>query len=255
MPPLSVLVLDLDGTTVPLVTNYGGKLSPVVRDAVRRAIDRGVHVSIATGRPMNLALPLLQELGIKDPCMFCDGAVIYNPSTDTYIDTHLISPEKIHEVAGIVGKKSLPFFRVQTMGNEVSYADLEDNNQYATGVVLTGAPVKEFERIHDALSKDPSLSARKISKTWDGGTLIMITDTKATKQIAIAHLMEYFDVTADQIVAVGDSENDIPMILAAGVGVAMGNAPEELKAIVEYVAPSVEQDGVADVIEKFFPAQ
>ena len=80
----------------------------------------------------------------------------------------------------------------------------------------------------------------------------VVTNILGTKQQAIEHAIKILHVHPEEIVAVGDGENDIPMILAAGMGVAMGNAAEGLKSVADYIAPSVEDDGLAHVIEKFF---
>lgn len=251
----SVLLLDLDGTTVPMVAGFNGEVSPQVEKAIKDLILRGVHVAIATGRPMGKAMPIIKQLGIKEPCIFGDGAVVYDVSTDTFVDSHFLSPQKVQEIVGIVRliKKDKPTILVSTLQEEVHYSE-ELHDQYVLGIAIPHLTRKEIEVLHETLSQDDTIVVRKITKTWEGGFgLIAISDVRATKQVAVAHLMSYLKVTSDKIVAVGDSENDIPMLLAAGIGVAMGNASDSLKSIAEYVAPSVFDHGVVDVINKYFP--
>ena len=72
-----------------------------------------------------------------------------------------------------------------------------------------------------------------------------------SKADALEHMCGIFGITRDEMMAVGDSPNDIAMLKAAGIAVAVGNAKDEVKAVAEYVAPSNNDDGVADAIERF----
>lgn len=249
----SVLILDLDGTVVPMVKLFHGRPSPLVKKSLKMLISRGVHVSIATGRPLKNALPMLKELGIVDPCVISDGAIIYNPADHTFIDTNFLDPERTEKIFNTLGSL-VKYLYVHTLEGEEHFGP-HIRGKYLTGMWFIGGSKKEHDKAFKLLSADPSLGLRENSRTWEGLAMFSIADIHSTKQIAVSHLMEYFNVKAEQIVAVGDSENDTPMILAAGIGVAMGNAPEGLKSIAEYVAPSVDQDGVVDVIEKFFPSK
>ncbi len=248
-----VLILDLDGTVVPLVRDYMGVPSKRVMKSIADARKRGVHVCIATGRPLKKALPLIEKLGISEPCIFADGAVIYDPSKHAFIEKRPLSLEKIDEVASRLEGLGA-YIGLLNMDGEVPYAkgmDISDG----TGIIVSGGDAVDIDRMYARIRDIDAVIIRRIYSTWEGYPLIMITDMLATKQVAVLHLMEYFHVTADEIVAVGDSENDISMILAAGIGIAMGNSSEGLKSIAEDVAPSVSNDGVAAVIEKYFPTQ
>jgi len=81
-----------------------------------------------------------------------------------------------------------------------------------------------------------------------------ITHIQATKLHGIEVIQKFMDLKRDEIIGCGDGYNDFPLLMASGLKVAMGNAIDELKEIADYVAPSVEEDGVADVIEKFILA-
>lgn len=80
---------------------------------------------------------------------------------------------------------------------------------------------------------------------------IYITSGDATKQHAVVTLSETLGIPTEEMIGIGDHYNDFPLLMACGLKVAMGNAVDELKAIADYVVPTVEEDGVADVIEKF----
>ncbi len=82
-------------------------------------------------------------------------------------------------------------------------------------------------------------------------TDILIYNSSATKQHAIFEIANIIGIQTHDIIAVGDGYNDFPLLMAAGLKIAMGNAVEDLKAIADYIAPPVEQDGVAHIIERF----
>ena len=73
-----------------------------------------------------------------------------------------------------------------------------------------------------------------------------------SKTSAIQQLINLYNIEKDEVVSVGDNFNDIDMIKFAGIGVAMGNAPDEVKKISDYVTLSNDKDGVANVIKKYF---
>jgi hydroxymethylpyrimidine pyrophosphatase-like HAD family hydrolase len=77
------------------------------------------------------------------------------------------------------------------------------------------------------------------------------THSGVNKAAATLELSQMIGVDAGSMVAAGDSYNDMPLLQVCGLGIAMGNAPDELKAIADYVAPPVEEDGLAVAIEQF----
>ena len=101
------------------------------------------------------------------------------------------------------------------------------------------------------MSKDSSISVFTV-KSWTPGKIdVIVSHPKSTKQHGIFEVAKILNIETHDIIGVGDGYNDFPLLMACGLKVAMGNAVEDLKAIADYIAPSVEDDGVADVIEKF----
>lgn len=83
------------------------------------------------------------------------------------------------------------------------------------------------------------------------GVYLVFTDIQASKAHAITHVAKLLKIKPSKIIGVGDGYNDFPLLMACGLKIAMGNAVAELKAIADFVAPSVDEDGVATIIEKF----
>ena len=80
---------------------------------------------------------------------------------------------------------------------------------------------------------------------------VAVNTIAATKQHGILEVAKIMGISTHEIIGIGDASNDIPLLMACGLKVAIGNATEDVKAIADYIAPTVEEDGVADVIEKF----
>jgi HAD superfamily hydrolase (TIGR01484 family) len=110
---------------------------------------------------------------------------------------------------------------------------------------------KRAERFVKALLKIKTIAVVKLPSWKKGTTGVIITHKFATKKHGIWELMKILSLKPKEIIAVGDGMNDLPLFKACGLKVAMGNADEGLKAVADYVAPSVEDDGIVDVIEKF----
>jgi len=91
------------------------------------------------------------------------------------------------------------------------------------------------------------------SLSWAKGNVvdIQITHEHASKLYGVQKLIKILGLEKDEVLAIGDGHNDFPLFEAAGFKVAMGNAPEELKAIADYIAPSLKDDGVAETIHRF----
>ena len=92
---------------------------------------------------------------------------------------------------------------------------------------------------------------RTVTPVVPGLSFINITAPEVAKGKALQALASCLDIRTDEIMAVGDGTNDIPLHSAAGLGVAMQNAPDELKSVADYITADIEQSGVAQAVQKF----
>ena len=119
-------------------------------------------------------------------------------------------------------------------------------------IFINGITDVEADELMSALSNIPNVAVHKMpAMKIEGRFGIEATDALATKLHGIVELQKILGVTKEETIGVGDSYNDFPLLMASGLKIAMGNAVPELKAIADFIAPSVEEDGVATVIEKF----
>ncbi len=267
---IRLLVLDLDGTVV----GDSNQINPVVKQAIAAAQARGVQVAIATGRMFRSALRFHQDLGITLPLMTYQGALIKDPATDELL-RHLTVPQDLAiQILDYLEQSDLQqqlsihcykddrlFVRTLTPGS-TDYAKRSNIEPIPVGdlrsLVQEGEPTKIL-----ALSEDTALIDqlwRSLSQCYTPDqlyftksvpTFLEATHPLANKGTAVHFLAEKLGLDAGNVMAIGDNFNDLEMIQYAGVGIAMGTAPDAVKAAATWVAPDVESDGVAAAIEQF----
>ena len=107
------------------------------------------------------------------------------------------------------------------------------------------------DRMVSSFNTNPALNVVKVFLPYNGLWAVDFTRSGVDKASATLEMARMIEVHAGHMVAVGDSYNDLPLLRLCGLGIAMGDAPDELKAIADYVAPPVEEDGLAVAIEEF----
>lgn len=240
------LLLDLDGTTIP--NNRTGVPSQRVIAAIAKA-SKKIAVGVATGRPLFAAQHILSVLSLSSPCVVNGGAQLYDPRTDLVLWEQNLEANAIKELYTICVSLGVVFL-------------LNDGKQNYTMEtptpsfkVLSGTIPDLDPQIADQLLKMtshiPTITLHKVP-SWNKGHIdVTINHVNATKLHGVHEIARRLKIEPTEIIGVGDSYNDFPLLMACGLKVAMGNAIPDLKAIADYIAPSVEEDGVADVIEKF----
>ncbi len=241
------LFLDLDGTTIP--NKFDGMPSARVREAIHKAKGH-VFVCIATSRPLAIAKHIIDRLDIRGLCSVNDSTQIYNPVKRKIIQTIYIQPNDVPKIVDVFIQHDVTLL----MGDGlVEHAYDLDKRQREGICVLGVADVSEelADTLIGELTKISTVAVHKVFSYKKGLFWVTVTNAAATKLHAIVTIAEKLGVKTEEMIGVGDGYNDYPLLSACGLKIAMGNAAEELKAIADFIAPSVEEDGVATVIEKF----
>ncbi len=243
-----LLLLDLDGTTV---ASKGDALpSQRVIEAVEKAQGR-ISVALATGRPLEFAQPIVDALKLTGPSIFNGGAQIIDVGTHNVLKNQKLSVTTLRELVRL----ALPFgYKVYTDEDQYNLTlnKPEDVNSPAAKLLIEAVRTDAALHILEQLNGVPAAEAHSTTSWADGDVVdIHVTHEHATKRHGAEQLISLLGLTKEQVIAVGDGHNDIPLLEAAGFKVAMGNSPDEVKQLADYVAPSLADDGVADVIEKF----
>lgn len=243
-----VLILDLDGTTVP--SGIDGLPSKKVIDAIHKAHNK-LRVSVASGRPYYLAKNILNSLNIDGPCVLDGGAQVMNISTGEIIFEKFLSIEKQKEIL----KFTLPYHYAiyKSQGRNDLMKSLDDANQKTGKLVVAGVTPKDTIKILEELTAVERIACHPVGYSWVNSDFIdiHITDSESTKRHGIEELLKVLKVNKEDVIGVGDNLNDMPLFESVGFKIAMGSAPKELKDQADYVTLSIEEDGVADVINKF----
>ncbi|KKP86193.1 MAG: HAD-superfamily hydrolase, subfamily IIB [Candidatus Roizmanbacteria bacterium GW2011_GWA2_35_8] len=239
------LIFDLDGTALP--TGRESVPSPKVIEAVAQA-KKIISVSIATARRISSLKEIFKTFSLKSPSIIMGGTTIINPQTEEIVWQKLLDPNTVKLVAEIAKK-----YPGEIIMGDSPFYDRQKSFQInkCSVIYLRNPSHKIADKITEELKLIPDISYIFAISWIKGWTDIHVTHKKATKKNAVQELMKILNVKKEEIIVVGDSFNDLPLFESAGFKVAMGNAEESLKAKADFIAPTVYEDGLAEVIEKF----
>jgi Cof subfamily protein (haloacid dehalogenase superfamily) len=274
MPRYRILAIDIDGTLV----NSADQLTAATRDALLRAKRAGVELVLATGRRYSRVLPLVEPLALNVPLVTASGALIKRAA-----DHHTLFRAEF-----AAGALELCLKILAAEGYEaVLYGDTFDQgyDYYHCGSAQRNEELEEFFEknragdrvVAELMSRPPegifagfTMGTREQMLRLAGlldeqlpellyvhvlrspryrGYTCEIAPYGVSKWTGVAHLAAAWNIPPEAICAAGDDVNDIPMIQAAGLGVAMGNALPEVKAAADRIAPGHDQDGLVQVVD------
>lgn len=266
---IKLIALDLDGTIV----NEQLEISPATMAMlVRVQQEKGVKVILATGRMFPSTIPFARTLGLLDPVISYQGAMIRDISQ--MLDDIHQHPILFHQGIDLEVARAI----VDLVHEYDYHTNLYVNDQLFTThwnpnsryyQTISGVVPQEAKNLHPVLTAPPSkimiidersaeiveqLKARfsaHVSICRSRRNYCEIVHASVSKWTALQSLMQQWQIEPEEVMAIGDQENDLSMIIGAGVGIAMGNAPDHVKARANYVTGTVDEDGVAQAIEKF----
>ena len=258
MRPPRLIALDIDGTTV----HEHRPPSPRVLAAVR-GVAQHAHVMLCTGRTVLGVGHVLDQLGLDDGVTVCsNGAVVMDTTTRAVLHTRHLEPASVIapvramlpdavfgcEETGVGQRISAPF-PAGVLAGRVRVVD---------EVELLGSPTPKVIGYWPAVTPD-EVQARMAGVVVPGAEITLdhelpwVTAVPAgvSKASALAAVATDLGVAQEDVLAVGDGDNDRAMLRWAGLGVAMGQAPDSVKADADEVTGTVEQDGLAEILERF----
>lgn len=277
MKDIKLVALDLDGT----LFDNSSRISKRNLTAIRSITDKGIHVVISTGRPFE-GIPFDQIKGTGiNYAITANGSGIYEISTgkclyENAMDEELVTPilnflltRDIHMDAFIGGKGYTPVQCVETaqkltvpssiknyiittrtrLDNILQF--IHENQLKVQKMTLNFYPAADGTLIDRETVRKVLVSNPSITTVCGGYNNLEFTRADANKGVGLRKLAEILGVNPDATMAIGDTENDLAIIEAAGIGVAMGNATDAVKARADYVTTTNTKDGVAAAIEHF----
>lgn len=264
-----LIAIDMDGTLL----NSNNEVSERTRNAILSASARGVHIVLATGRLLTSAINYSSKINLKRPIISSNGAVIIDEN-EKIIFERQIDKAQIENITYIADKNDV-YYHFYSRDSFYSNKYVEDIIEfYNPPGVMKEDKVKFnlYKNISEVLDKDIEIykfifidNDRKklyklreqltkveninICSSWTNNVEIMEKDV--SKGNSLKYLCEKLGVPRENVIAIGDNENDLSMINFAGLGVSMGNAGEEIKSLADIITSTNDEDGVARIIEKY----
>ena len=267
---IKVIAMDLDGTAL----NHQKQLTERTRAAIQNAAKSGIQIVVATGRTFSSLAPEVLAMPEITCAITSNGAVVNRIPDGAVLLHNYPNPETVSEIAGMIQGEKIDT-EVCTGGQAYigqSYYDrvLEGKtNRDVQYVKTTRHPVPDIYQFlleHRVAIENINLNFKTLEEKqqWQQRfqKLPGVTPTSSflftvelggattSKAHALQALLDEWKMTSRQVMAFGDSENDLGMIQLAGIGVAMANGMEEVRQAADILAESNEEDGVAKIIEQ-----
>ncbi|MBQ7480220.1 MAG: HAD family phosphatase [Selenomonadaceae bacterium] len=261
---VKLFVTDLDGTLLPT----GRAVSAANVQAVQDAVDHGVIVTIATGRMYQAALPIAQSLGVDVPIITYNGALIKSAQGEVFY-TSFLPEEYILEVLDFcrlrewhiqlysddvlyyaeANRHSQRYEDAQKVkGQAVGWDGLRKHTEQVTKLLLVGDSLEETDERIGILRSE---FGQKVAVMRSNPHYTEIVNHGVSKASGIERLADELGIDIRDTMAIGDSDNDLPMLKAAGCSVAMGNALPHVKDACDYVTGECEADGFAEAVRRY----
>ena len=261
--------LDMDGTLL----RSDHSVSEATEQTIRTLIGRGVAVILVSARPLNAVLPTFHEIGIPEhyPIITLNGSYIVEREQPIFQ-----AQIPLATVVGVADqvrpfKATIAYYLQREWYSEVNDAWTE-HEQKIMDVKIKVGPLAELVKDWAArkiapnkmmvMSEPPAILEiqKHLRSIYDGqlniypskATYLEVMDKAGSKSNAVKFVSERMGLAPEEVIAMGDNYNDIEMIRFAGMGVAMGNAPDDIKAVAKYVTDTNNNDGVRKALEKFF---
>jgi Cof subfamily protein (haloacid dehalogenase superfamily) len=262
-----LLVIDIDGTLMGIERN----ISAENKKALDRARKSGVGVALSTGRALLACRSILDQLELDGHHIFFDGALVSGLGEEVYAEP--LDSEVVREAVEFAHRHEIEF-ELHSAGHYfaerenwsteahrryfdieptiVDFQDLWQRERIIKGGLTSVNPEQlakarrfyaEFKgSLHFSLARSPAFPDVEFAN---------VVALDVSKGKALEALVRHLGISLSEVMAVGDGTNDITLLSRAGLAVAMDNAPDEVKAVADHIAPHVDQSGLAAAIERF----
>lgn len=243
-----LLALDIDGT---LVKEHTNEISPAVKTALRKAQEIATIV-LVSARAWKDQKIILDDLQLPPTYHVIEnGTKVINPQGEIEYTKHIPSEE-------VKVIRELTQDLCQSIGLCIEGKWLPESTSSADIVTTLSliAEREKAEQIPALLQQLPHTYSVTVGNHWSEPTwgVALISHKDASKGGGLRYIQEKLTILPEETIAVGDGASDVPMMKYAGIKVAMGNAEQKMKDVATYIAPSVSDDGISDVVERFlFP--
>jgi len=262
-----LLVVDIDGTLL----GRGRNISAENKRALDQARRSGVRVVLSTGRAVLACTSVLEQLALDGYHIFFDGALVSDLGSEVYaepLDRGVVGEAvdfarsldidlELYSVAHYFVERETwstdahrQFFGLEP--SVVDFSSLWQRERIIKAGLASASPeqvakARQFyarfdSRLHFSIARSPA---------FPGVEFTNVVAPEVSKGKALEALTLHLGILLSEVMAVGDGTNDITLLAKAGLAVAMDNAPDEVKAVADHIAPDVDQNGLAAAVERF----
>ncbi|MCI1658401.1 MAG: Cof-type HAD-IIB family hydrolase [Lactobacillus delbrueckii] len=261
---IKLIAIDTDGTLL----NSQGEIQASTKEAISKALDRGVKVVLCSGRRIAGLAPYMNELGIKGEDQYAvtlNGAISRKASREI-MTSDLIANSVYRQLTAYALSLKLPFnivdfeSRIITLNHDID--PMVYQQAYENQAVLFVRSVEEFPEKGQAIAKACFVGSQELLdrvEDWGQDFNVLRTDArflellnpKVNKGQGLKELCGRLEIAPEEVMAIGDERNDLDMFAFTGTSVAMGNGNDLVKQAADYVTSSNDEDGIAQALEKF----
>ncbi|EGT3616526.1 HAD family phosphatase [Clostridium perfringens] len=268
-----MICIDMDGTLL----NSKKVVSDENRIALKKAYEKGVHIIICTGRNAKNAVYFSEFLGVNCAVIANNGAWVIDEDKEVIISKDVLNEKQCLDIMKICKEfRGVPSFHSRDMvywpskfrkhlcdfilnkkipekhrvknvyvEDENSWVDIFREDNIGKCIIIELNP-KKLRKIREELVKKEDYEI-----TQSGKYALEVNNKGVSKGRAVKALAKEYNISREEVICIGDNENDLSMITYAGLGVAMGNSIDSLKEKADYVTESNDKNGVAKVIYEF----
>ena len=267
--PYKLLVIDVDGTLV----DKDGNISVEDREALARVRQLGIQVSLSTGRVVQACWRIINQLSLDGCHIFFDGALVSEPSQGKEVYVQPISQEVVRQAVEFAHRHDIYlelfssthyFVEQESWASEIrrsffgleptvmDFTDLWRRERFVKAQLIASSPQEaaKAEKFYTHFDGRLRFSWAK-TPAFPDLDFINVIAPEVSKGKALEALASHLGVSLDEVMAVGDGTNDIPLLASAGLAVAMGDAPDQVKALADYITLDIDHNGLAAAIKKF----
>ena len=272
--PFDLVILDLDGTV--LDPYKSADFTPAVMETVAAVQASGIPVTIGTGRTFDFVRHYAKLLGVTTPVVTTQGAVVGNPVTGEVLAESLMPLDAARNVAQWIDSTDrVTIFYFTDADGSVTIYQNQDHGEADFYDHVFGTPRVMHKSFVDLLADDAAhppvkfitvdtpdagddvnplveqLFAAQLDIARTHPRLVEGTALGVNKGEGVRKLCQILNIDPTRVLAIGDSNNDLPMLAAVGTAVAMGNGSERVRNAADWIAPSIDDDGAAVALRKF----
>lgn len=242
MANYKMLALDLDGTTL----NEEGIVTDTTRYWIQKAVDSGVLVIFSTGRGMQTVMDLWNSLELNGPMVLLNGAELWT-GREQLCERHFLKPEEIRRLHRLALEADAHFwgYSVESLTSRKNWTE----EMFERRWMKFGMHHPDLSVISKLRELASEIDTIEISRS--AAVNVEISPRGISKESGVRTICSRLGIDMREVMAIGDNMNDYRLIRAAGLGIAMGNADEALKAVADGQTDTNARDGVAKAIQRY----